>query len=415
MRGQQLFWMIVLAAAFVVAAIVARFNAKSAAEERSKLGMLRIEIDGLRKSASDAVAAHQREVVDLRTTYQREISDREFKVVALDKVLAERKSQFPWLATAIADLHQLEAERNAKFLETKKHPAQKAADAIREQAKRRRVAELESRILRYRVEYYEKLFPWIVDYVGDDVPDDVVDVSGLSNDENEDPVTRWLTPAEYERLPTVEKYQRALDNWMRSAKSRWEVGRMYERYIGYVYETQGYDVAYTGAVEGFEDMGRDIIAQRGAELLVIQCKYWSAATVIREKHVFQLIGTSIEYGFRLGKLHAAPQLSLFRTAIEEVGIVPVLYTSTTLSTEAKEAAAKLDVRLYESVPIAPYPMIKCNVAQRDGEKIYHLPFDQQYDRVKIEADRGERFVYRISEAENAGFRRAWRWRPQQGD
>src|SRR3954454_23378596 len=35
------------------------------------------------------------------------------------------------------------------------------------------------------------------------------------------------------------------------------------RYVGYVYETQGYDVEFTGAIEGFEDMGRDLIARRG--------------------------------------------------------------------------------------------------------------------------------------------------------
>jgi hypothetical protein len=29
-------------------------------------------------------------------------------------------------------------------------------------------------------------------------------------------------------------------------------------------------------------------------------------------------------------------------------------------------------------------MIKCNVNQ--GNKIYHLPFDQQYDRIKIQGE-----------------------------
>jgi hypothetical protein len=31
-------------------------------------------------------------------------------------------------------------------------------------------------------------------------------------------------------------------------------------------------------------------------------------------------------------------------------------------------------------------MIKCNISKRSGEKIYHLPFDQQYDKVKIVND-----------------------------
>jgi hypothetical protein len=48
---------------------------------------------------------------------------------------------------------------------------------------------------------------------------------------------------------------------------------------------------------------------------------------------------------------------------------------------------------------------------RDGEKIYHLPFDQQYDRTKIRPGTGEKYAYTVAEAENDGFRRAWKWRP----
>jgi hypothetical protein len=44
------------------------------------------------------------------------------------------------------------------------------------------------------------------------------------------------------------------------------------------------------------------------------------------------------------------------------------------------------------------------------ERIYHLPFDQQYDTTLIEPTRGERYVATVAEAEELGFRRAWRWR-----
>ena len=39
-----------------------------------------------------------------------------------------------------------------------------------------------------------------------------------------------------------------------------------------------------------------------------------------------------------------------------------------------------------------YPMIKCNISPKDGEKIYHLPMDQQYDRVVIGDRRVRGFV-----------------------
>ena len=94
--------------------------------------------------------------------------------------------------------------------------------------------------------------------------------------------------------------------------------------------------------------------------------------------------------------------------LDQFGVKPVLYTSTKLSDVAKEVAGKLDVKFYEQARISSYPLIKCNISGRDKERIYHLPFDQQYDRVKI-SGRPEMYVYTIAEAERAGFRRAWRW------
>jgi hypothetical protein len=80
---------------------------------------------------------------------------------------------------------------------------------------------------------------------------------------------------------------------------------------------------------------------------------------------------------------------------------------------AKEVAGKLEVQFYELARISDYPMIKCNISGRDKERIYHLPFDQQYDRVKI-SGRPEMYAYTVAEAERAGFRRAWRWQGKSG-
>ena len=51
----------------------------------------------------------------------------------------------------------------------------------------------------------------------------------------------------------------------------------------------------------------------------------------------------------------------------------------------------------ENVPFRPYPIIKCNISLRDGSKIYHLPFDQQYDRTLIEC-KDECYVQTVAEA-----------------
>ena len=57
-------------------------------------------------------------------------------------------------------------------------------------------------------------------------------------------------------------------------------------------------------------------------------------------------------------------------------------------------------------------MIKCNLSN-NGEKIFHLPFDQQYDKIKIEPEKKEQYVTTVYEAFELGYRRAKRWRGEQ--
>lgn len=360
------------------------------------------------KSHTTALAAKDKALAARDAEYAKLVA----RMEGLQKIIEQRKIQFPWLASAIADFHELEAERDANYLQRKRHPAVRAAEQVREHGRKKREAETTSRLMRYRVEYYEKLFPWISEFVGDDVPDDAVDLSGsLTEEPTDDPVKRWLSDAEYRNLSALEKNQLALERWRTGPKTNWQIGRDYERFIGYNYETLGYDVAFTGAVEGLQDMGRDIIARRGSELRVIQCKYWSQNKMIHEKHIFQLFGSALEYAFRLGTFGDVSQLSMFGGPIEVTGVKAVLYTSTKISDVAREVAKKLNVECNEVIRISDYPLVKCNISMRDGKKIYHLPFDQQYDRTKIKPDKGEKYVYTVAEAERLGFRRAWKWRP----
>jgi hypothetical protein len=67
----------------------------------------------------------------------------------------------------------------------------------------------------------------------------------------------------------------------------------------------------------------------------------------------------------------------------------------------------VDVR---HIALERYPMVKCNVNPGTGDRIYHLPFDQQYDRVIVGDQDGEFYASTVAEAEAAGFRRAFRWR-----
>jgi hypothetical protein len=409
MRGDlSVTWITLLAIALFISILVARANSRDAANEKSNRIKAQNDFRQKEIELSETRQAHTRQLTSVELQYKKLLEH----MRGLDRIFGERKIQFPWLATAIADFHALEAERDAKMLESKKHPAVRAAAEVREHGSKKREAERIARRMRYRVEYYEKLFPWLADYVGDDVPDFAVEVGGTT-EPSDDPVRIWLTEAEYKSLSTVEKNQMALERWKTKKRSNWEIGREYERFIGYNYESLGYDVIYTGAIHGFEDMGRDLIARRGSELRVIQCKYWSQEKIIHEKHIFQLFGSTLEYAFRLGTFDDLEQLSMFGGHIKTTGATAVLYTSTKISDVAKDVAKKLRVECNENIGISDYPLVKCNISLRDGEKIYHLPFDQQYDRTKIKADRDEKYVYTVAEAERTGFRRAWKWRPEQ--
>ena len=371
------------------------------------------------KPKLDNLDNYKRELESRESQFRNKQKEWERKVKADIEVintLAKEKSQgFPWLAQAYADYFYLQDLKRASYLEHKSHPAKKAAEHIREIASKRKAAEKLYRILKYQLEYYENLFPWLVDFKGEDIDDlirqtlDKKEKGQNYFEEPGDPAKKWLTAAEYKKLPKVEKYQLALDRYWKKKKSKWEIGRDYERYVGYLYEKSGCSVYYQGIIKGLEDLGRDLIAKKGDNIEIIQCKYWSQEKTIHEKHIFQLFGTTIEYWLSM-KNRKSFQPSLFPELIQSEKIKATFITSTRLSEKAKEFAKALKVQVIENFPLQHYPSIKCNVSRRTGEKIYHLPFDQQYDRTTIEEERNECYVETVKEAEELGFRRAFRWR-----
>ena len=83
---------------------------------------------------------------------------------------------------------------------------------------------------------------------------------------------------------------------------------------------------------------------------------------------------------------------------------PVFVTSATLSETALRFAEYLGVRVIQNKKLEEFPRIKCNINNK--EKIYHLPFDQQYDKTIVGDQKGEFFAWTVQEAVDKGFRRA---------
>ena len=215
---------------------------------------------------------------------------------------------------------------------------------------------------------------------------------------------------EWQRMSTSQRNQLALDRWKKGSKSNWTIGMLYEMYAAYCLRVNQkaswsqFEIIPFGINEGRADLGRDLIVKYNPTLFddnkftmgnpepitwVMQCKRWKKERVIRENVICQLYGTTIEY-----KLKNNPKEK----------VVPMLVTTTDLSDMAKRFAEALGV-VVKVLPYEDFPMIKCNI--NNGQKIYHLPFDQQYWRTNIDRP-GEFYAMTVEEAEKAGFRRAFK-------
>jgi hypothetical protein len=314
----------------------------------------------------------------------------------LDQLAKERQVGFPWLAKAYEEFFSLQDKNIIDFLEYKKHSAVSAATVVKEQSRLRRAAEKERKVAQYLVEYYENVAPFLIDLkeeVEIATESERELLKEYSDEELEDTATQFLSKEEYRKLSSVDRNQMALDRFWKRPRSKWLIGRLYERYVGYLYEQEGYLVDYVGIFKGFEDLGRDLICRKGKDIIIIQCKNWSQFRTIYEKHIFQFFGTVFQY----------------KDENPDKEVKAIFYTSTQLSDLARRFAKELKIDLKENFKfVKEYPVIKCNVSMVDGTKIYHLPFDQQYDKTKIEKTRGEFYCTTVKEAEDAGFRRAFK-------
>lgn len=369
-------------------------------------------LSDLKKREADSREAQRNADNELQKT----LEERE----GIRRIALEKSKGFPWLSEAFADYLKLRDDEVAEYLIYKPHPARKASEHVREISLRRRRAEKLHRVLKYKLRYYENLFPWLVDFSQEDV-DDLIEMimtpKALNEAESDiDPVEKWVTAGEYKKLSVVERNQLALNRYWSKKKTPWEIGRDYERYVGFLYEKQGYSVFYQGIIKGLSDLGRDLIVTKGNTVEIVQCKCWSMHKTIHEKHIFQLYGTTIEYYLKnLAPSSSAPTLFDLKP-LETGALRGTFYTSTALSDMARKFASVLKIQIHEQQPLQEYPSVKCNVSRKTNEKIYHLPFDQQYDKVLVEEERNECYVTTVREAEDLGFRRAYRWRgPKDGE
>jgi hypothetical protein len=298
----------------------------------------------------------------------------------------------------MADHLTVQYDASARFLRSKKCPARKEAQRIKELRARTRSIIQEYKKMQYRFDFLLQLFPDLELYVDSF---ELIAALGSLDDlsELEDTVDRtryYLSQEEYNKLAVVERNQLALDRYIQSEKTKWEIGRDYELSVGYEYEQEGWEVEYFGVDKGLNDMGRDLIAKRGNVIHIVQCKYWAQRKMIHEKHIAQLYGTTFQF-------------KLQHPTVNQV--VPVFVTNIRLSETAKLFAEHLGVQVHENKEMTKFPRVKCKVNRGQAgpeTRIYHLPMDQQYNKTRI-SHKGDFWVHTVQEAVDAGFRRAKRW------
>lgn len=300
-----------------------------------------------------------------------------------------------WLAELISQYREAPDQALEECLRYKDRPALATAKEVSRIKKEKKALVKENVLLKSELDTIKEYFPVVEEYeqeileeTNGFLPMDLTDDSGV------DRVRRFMSPEEYKKLPTSERNQLALDRFLKHTSQSY-VGKLFELQLGWEYEQANYLVEYTGIQDKKKDKGRDLICKEFAgmgDTLIVQAKCWAAKKTIFEKHIFQLFGTVFEYK---------------RKHPGEV-VRGVFVTTTKLDDFARECAKELGIDVEENYKLRKdFPMIKCNISS-SGEKIYHLPFDQQYDKVKIDKQ-GEFLALTVKEAEAAGFRRAMRW------
>lgn len=186
--------------------------------------------------------------------------------------------------------------------------------------------------------------------------------------------------------------QTDLDTYLNSTLPPDEIGKLYERFVGYIYELYGYDVEYYGAIHGISDMGRDLIVRKNHKIFIVQTKCWAGYKTISESHIFQLYGSLVHF-------------KKTNKSEDTLNIKAVFYTTAKYSSTAKAVAKVLDINLKTKKLNTAYPMIKCVVTD-DRKKTYYLPVDSNYDQIKVQLNSHDFYAKTVQEALDNGFTRA---------
>ncbi len=147
-------------------------------------------------------------------------------------------------------------------------PALKAAEEVKEARATARNWKRQADTFKNRVSLYELEAPWLIEYL-DYTVEDIVE--GLHQEEKlqqsfssgTDPLRLFVSESEWAVMSELERNQLALDRYLEyRQRNAWAAGIQYERYIGFSYEKQGFNVFYQGALKGVSDLANRLGMQK---------------------------------------------------------------------------------------------------------------------------------------------------------
>lgn len=298
-----------------------------------------------------------------------------------------------WLIDLISEAKTARDLQYVSYLNNKKRPAPSTAKEIKDLIKNKNKKLIKkNKSLEYQVKTYHEYFPLLEEYE-DAILDEVINFKeDLSDQDN---TLKYLTTDEYKKLPEDKKNQLALDRYTNNQKNNVQIGLFYERYIGYLFEQAGWNVNYQGALAGRLDRGIDLVCTKGDIVKLVQCKCWSKNKKIYEKYIFQLFGV-LQYSIY------SNNFGVNKTVNAE------LIITNNLGDFAEHMAELLNIEVKQLPLKKDYPKIKCTTSV-NGEKLYHLPMDQQYDKILMNSTTDRFYAHTVKEATSKGHRRAFRY------
>ncbi len=201
-------------------------------------------------------------------------------------------------------------------------------------------------------------------------------------------------PTEFYR---VEGLQSRFEKWLLAvenarAENKWKYGRDYERYVGYLFEREGFQVIYNGATLGSSDGGIDLFCFKDGIVYPIQCKRWK--NKVDEDEIDKFVRAVAIF---------KRNRSSYSIPLCYSKVVPIFYTTSGYTDYARWKARDVDVicRVQKFNSIREYPAVKCTLI--NGRKVYYLPFDRDFDSIHVGVYRGGCYKFSVLEAEQAGF------------